>query len=267
MQGGIWYRHGGVTVIRVLLVDDDHALFNITKLALEKGGEIEVDLCGSAHEARALLQIRPYHVIISDYDMPLEDGISLLKGLRKSGDYTPFILFTGKGNEQIAIEACNAGVDYYLTKSGSPQDVFGRMREFVIRAAQKNTLCMHRNGTGMTPVQILESLPEMVLVLDSRLRIYYQNRSAARVFGNRQPGAESLLFTHFLARNSSGSLLANFERVIRNPAETGENRFSMILEVVTTDNSPLLVECIFLPLYDENKELSGFIVTCREKQV
>jgi len=54
--------------------------------------------------------------ILSDYQMPLMDGLQLLKAVRARGDSTPFIFFTGQGNEQIAAEALRAGADDYFTK-------------------------------------------------------------------------------------------------------------------------------------------------------
>ena len=83
-------------MIRVLLVDDDPALFNVTKLLLEREGQIEVHLCESADIASEMMRHDPFQVIVSDYEMPGENGIHLLKRLRSAGDATPFILFTGR---------------------------------------------------------------------------------------------------------------------------------------------------------------------------
>ncbi|MCU0631769.1 MAG: response regulator [Methanolinea sp.] len=251
-------------MIRVLLVDDDPALFNVTKLALERDGGVKVDLCGSVREARARLKEHSYHVIISDYDMPLENGISFVRGLRESGVSTPFILFTGKGNEQVAMDACNAGIDYYLTKSGSPQEVFGRMRDYVVSAAQKSPSHWMGDAASLGPAQILECLPEPVLVLDAGLHICYLNRSAARVFATPEYATGPHTFTRFLTRESSMDLLASLERAINRCEDEEESRISATLDVSIPDNHHLIVDCTFLPLRAEKGKHSGFLVTCRE---
>ena len=56
--------------------------------------------------------------------MPGMDGIELLKRVRKSFGNVPFILFTGRGREEVVIEAINNGVDFYLQKGGDPKAQF-----------------------------------------------------------------------------------------------------------------------------------------------
>lgn len=118
--------------MHVLLVDDDPALFNITKILLEKEGELLVDLCGSASDAMEILEEKDYDAIISDYDMPGMDGIEFFKELRKKDGDTPFIMFTGKGNENTVISALNCGINYYIKKGDNPKEVFSELR-FVIK--------------------------------------------------------------------------------------------------------------------------------------
>ena len=78
---------------------------------LEIPGEMEVDTVFTVREARDVLSKIRYDAVVSDYQMPCEDGIQFLKSLRASGDRTPFILFTGRGREEVVIEALNSGAD------------------------------------------------------------------------------------------------------------------------------------------------------------
>ena len=68
-----------------------------------------------------------YDAIISDYQMPEMDGITFLKELKASGNTTPFIIFTGRGREEVAIEALNEGADFYLQKGGEPKSQFAEL--------------------------------------------------------------------------------------------------------------------------------------------
>ena len=54
--------------------------------------------------------------VVSDYEMPVLDGIELLERVRERHPALPFILFTGKGSEEVASEAITAGVTDYLQK-------------------------------------------------------------------------------------------------------------------------------------------------------
>jgi CheY-like chemotaxis protein len=82
--------------IRVLAVDDEADICTLTKRFLEMSEAMEVDTVCSVREAMAELAKKCYDVIVSDYQMPEEDGIQFLRSLRAAGDGTPFIL-TGKG--------------------------------------------------------------------------------------------------------------------------------------------------------------------------
>ena len=61
-----------------------------------------------------------YDAVILDYQMPETNGIDFLKLIRSRDDPIPFILFTGRGREEVVIEALNSGADFYLQKGGDP---------------------------------------------------------------------------------------------------------------------------------------------------
>lgn len=111
-------------MISVLYIDDQEDLLNLGKIFLEKSGEIRTDICSSPEKVLEHLNNHPYDAIISDFDMPVIDGLTLLKQVRSSGHATPFIIFTGKGREEIVIEALNNGADFYLQKGGEPRSQF-----------------------------------------------------------------------------------------------------------------------------------------------
>ena len=116
-----------ITSIQILAVDDEPDLCALTKEFLERSGEMKVDTANLVQEARDALAVKRYDAIVSDYQMPGEDGIQFLKTLREKGDRTPFILFTGKGREEVAIEALNHGADAYLQKGGEPRSLFAEL--------------------------------------------------------------------------------------------------------------------------------------------
>jgi DNA-binding NarL/FixJ family response regulator len=78
-----------------------------------------------------------YDVVVSDYAMPQMDGISFLKTVRDGDPEIPFILFTGRSREEVAIEALNFGADYYLQKDGGPALTFAELSHIIRLAADR----------------------------------------------------------------------------------------------------------------------------------
>ncbi len=103
--------------VRVLHVDDEPDVSELTKVCLERVDEdFSVHPVTNVVEALAYLNEEPVDCIISDYDMPNTDGIEFLEIVREKHSDLPFILFTGKGSEEVASEAIAAGVTDYMQK-------------------------------------------------------------------------------------------------------------------------------------------------------
>ncbi|GAA5263388.1 PAS domain S-box protein [Methanocalculus sp. MC3] len=118
---------GASSPIRILYIDDEPALLDLTKLFLEEKGRYSVDILEDSLEAMEIIMDGDYDAVVSDYQMPSKDGITLLKELREAGSTLPFIIFTGKGREDIVIEALNNGADFYLQKGGNPRAQFAEL--------------------------------------------------------------------------------------------------------------------------------------------
>ncbi|MCQ8894255.1 MAG: response regulator [Methanolinea sp.] len=122
-------------MISLLLVDDEVQFLEVTKMFLEKGRGIRVTTARSGSEALDLLKTQKFDAIISDYAMPGMNGIELMKEVKALGDDTPFIIFTGKGREDVVIDALNFGADLYLEKSPDPRgqvsDILKRVRGLI----------------------------------------------------------------------------------------------------------------------------------------
>ncbi|WP_331234630.1 hybrid sensor histidine kinase/response regulator [Natronorarus salvus] len=105
--------------LSVLHVEDDAAFAELTASALEHEAE-GIDVVSETDVERALSRIEAesFDCVVSDYDMPGMDGLSLLAAVRERDPDLPFILFTGKGSEEIASEAISAGVTDYVQKGG-----------------------------------------------------------------------------------------------------------------------------------------------------
>ena len=125
--------------IRVLHVDDDSSFLEVTKQILMMAGNFEIDHALCVDEAFQKLATGNYDVIISDYEMPQKDGLQFLKELREQKNELPFIIFTGKGREEVAIHALNLGVDYYVNKQGSPETVYRELSHNLRTSVERKT--------------------------------------------------------------------------------------------------------------------------------
>ncbi|MDS0294000.1 PAS domain-containing response regulator [Halogeometricum luteum] len=105
--------------VGVLLVDDDPAFVEAAATFVARHlPEARTHTAGSPADAREFMASRGDDVdcVVSDYDMTRENGVDLLRSLREERPDLPFILFTGKGSEEVASEAFRAGATDYLKK-------------------------------------------------------------------------------------------------------------------------------------------------------
>jgi len=107
---------------RVLHVDDEPDFADMVAAFLERESDrITVETARSASEAETKLAEARFDCIVSDYDMPETDGIEFLERVRASYPDLPFILFTGKGSEEVASDAFSAGATEYLQKGSATE--------------------------------------------------------------------------------------------------------------------------------------------------
>jgi PAS domain S-box-containing protein len=121
----------------VLYVDDEPDLLDLARLFLERSPEFCVKTLTSAQEALDSPFLTTCDVIVSDYQMPEMDGIAFLKAVRKQSKTLPFILFTGRGREEVVIEAINNGVDFYLQKGGDAKSQFAELSHKIRMAVER----------------------------------------------------------------------------------------------------------------------------------
>jgi PAS domain S-box-containing protein len=113
--------------ISLLYIDDEPDLLEIARQLLELRGDFSVTPVSSGPEAFRILREQQFDAIVCDYQMPGMNGIAFLKELRTQGNDIPFIIFTGRGREEIAIEALNSGADFYIRKGGDPKSQFAEL--------------------------------------------------------------------------------------------------------------------------------------------
>jgi PAS domain S-box-containing protein len=169
--------------IKVLHVDDDQAFVKVAKQCLDTQGEFEVNTASSVNEALEKLKKTDYDVIVSDYQMPGKDGLEFLKELREKGNTGPFIVFTGKGREEVAIKALNLGADLYVDKHGDPETVYHELAHAMRQAVDRKSAQIELLKREAKLHAILESSPEAITVIDLNGTIIDCNQATLDVHG------------------------------------------------------------------------------------
>lgn len=125
------------TPLLLLFVDDEPILLDLATAFLQRTGKFQVITSLSAKDALQKLAKHHFDAVIADYEMPDMDGVELLKQIRKQQDTIPFILFTGRGREEVAIEALNHWADFYLQKGADPKSQFSELTHKVLTAVER----------------------------------------------------------------------------------------------------------------------------------
>ena len=165
-------------------VDDDSSLLEVTRLMLRSfNSNFEVLNANGVDTALKILQEQPVDVIISDYEMPQKNGLDFLKELKRRNILIPFILFTGRGREEIAIQALNLGADGYFNKQGDPETVYGELAHGVnvVFEGRKAKLALDESENRCRT--IMNQAREMIFMHDVDGRFVYVNPQASRSLG------------------------------------------------------------------------------------
>ena len=100
----------------VLVVDDSEFFADMMASEIENGSSFETISCYDGETALAKIERNDIACIVSDYRMDPVDGIELLETVRDEYGAIPFIILTGQGGEEVAIEAIRLGATDYVTK-------------------------------------------------------------------------------------------------------------------------------------------------------
>ncbi|HNX16801.1 MAG TPA: PAS domain S-box protein [Methanoregula sp.] len=203
----------------VLYLDDDPTLLDLTKIFLEKSGKLEVDTAQSVGEALQKTNNRNYDGIISDYEMPSINGIEFLRRIRRHYPSLPFILFTGKGREEIAIEALNNGADFYLQKGGNPKSQFAELEYNVMNAIDRKKAREELKESRQMMANMIDFLPDATFAINRENTVISWNRMMEKLTGTPSSA--------ILGTKNYGQILGHYN----------ENRIPLVDRILSSDTS------------------------------
>lgn len=170
-------------MVSVLYVDDEPDLCELAKLFLEQSPEFSVITHTSAKEALSSMDLRSCDAIVSDYQMPDMDGIQFLRSVRSTLGNIPFILFTGRGREEIVIQAINFGADFYLQKGGDPGAQYAELAHKIRIAVERREAKDALKDSEQRLAGIISFLPDATFAIDRAGTVIAWNRAIEEMSG------------------------------------------------------------------------------------
>jgi DNA-binding response OmpR family regulator len=119
--------------IKILLAEDDHNLGTILKAYLEAKG-YPTKLYVNGKEALDAYLKEKFDFCILDVMMPVKDGFTLAKEIRKTDKKIPILFLTAKSMQEDRIEGLQLGADDYLTKPFSMEELLLRIKAIIRRS-------------------------------------------------------------------------------------------------------------------------------------
>jgi len=167
----------------LLYIDDEQGLLDLGQLFLESDGEFRVTTALSGEEGLRYLASQDFDAVVSDYQMPEMNGLELLKKVRKTYGNIPFILFTGRGREEVVIEAINNGVDFYLQKGGDPRSQFAELAHKVRQAVTRRRAEAALSDSEKRLADIINFLPDATFAIDKDGKVIAWNHAIEDMTG------------------------------------------------------------------------------------
>lgn len=261
----------------ILYVDDEPGLLDIGKIFLEKKGNLSVDTVLSAQDALTILHETSYDCIVSDYQMPRMDGLEFLKEVRSTWGHIPFILFTGKGREEVVIEALNNGVDFYLQKGGEPRPQFAELEHKIRLAIERRITGGKLRNSERRFLDIINFLPDPTFAIDLDGKVIAWNHAIEDLTGVKKDillGTGDFSYSLYIFGERKPILI---DLVIRDITE-----LSSQYQYIQREGSRLVAEryaaslnggkgahlwITSSPLYDSDGNISGAIESIRDISV
>ena len=239
--------------IHVLHVDDEPALLKVAKQCLEMQGPFQVDTASSVEEALAKLEKEQYDAVVSDYQMPGKDGLEFLRELRQKRMGIPFVIFTGKGKEEVAVKAWNLGADHYVNKNGDPEIVYCELAHCLQSSVEKHAAEARTRETILRLQTIYQNAVEGISYVSTEEDFVFVNKAFADILGCEQDQLTGMNLRKFVDDKSWAKIRSETER--RRQGKAG--RYEVMFR--RSDGTVRNVLVSGAPLFDQDGRFAGTV--------
>jgi two-component system, OmpR family, phosphate regulon sensor histidine kinase PhoR len=182
-------------VTSILVIDDEYGVRSGIRQILELEG-FAVEVAETGREALALLDQRPFDIALIDYQLPDLDGLTLLATMRSRKLATMTCMITAYANIDTAIAATRQGIDFFLPKPFSPDDLLGviatlsrhkQLKEEAEKLRWENEANLLALATEKSQTSsLVASLRDAVLVINREREVVLANHAMSALLG-REP--------------------------------------------------------------------------------
>ena len=182
------------TEIKILVVDDDPFVRDMLTMILEGSGYTIVTAENGLEALKMCIADSDIDLIVSDVNMPVMDGIQLIKEIRNYGLDVPIIMVTGVSSISVAVDALSSGaIDYVLKDEGIEETIIITVKralakhqielqnkQLIADLAAKTT---EQEYTLSNLTAIISNMPNGLLVTNAQSSITLANPAIGRMFG------------------------------------------------------------------------------------
>ncbi|MBN1431980.1 MAG: response regulator [Methanomicrobiaceae archaeon] len=244
-------------MIKILIIDDEPQILEITKIFLERTGNFDVYTGDSATAGLMMLENCDFDAVISDYEMSGMNGLDFLKKIRMAGNTIPFVIFTGRSREDVVIEALNCGADYYIQKGGDPKAQFAELTHKILLAVDKKRSEKALSEANEYKNRLIEAHIDPLLTIDSHYRIMDLNSAMEILSGYKK---------HEIEGKDIAELFHDRKEVqyALETANQNSNLRDFPLEIVNRQGVIIPILFHATPYLNEDNEFLGFFTEFHE---
>lgn len=127
--------------MHILVVEDEQALCDTIVRSLKRLA-YSVDYCYDGQKAMDMLAVERFDLVILDLNLPGEDGMTVLKTLRKTDCDTRVLILSARCEVADKVAGLDAGADDYLTKPFHLDELAARIRNLTLRRFHQNDVVL-----------------------------------------------------------------------------------------------------------------------------
>ncbi len=243
---------------RVLVIDDEYGIRSGVREILEMEG-YEVAEAETGRDGLAALDRSRFDIALIDYRLPDIDGLTLLQAVKGRRLDLMTCMITAYANIETAIAATRQGIDFFLPKPFSPDDLIGVVETLIrhkllkeeaeqLKRAHEASLLALASEKSQTH-SLVASLRDAVLVINRDGEVALANRAMANLLKKEESA---------LLRRPAAEVLEAAEFAPVREALQGEARKSSVLDLEIGENQHMVS---LTPFHSEKGEILGFIVT------
>ncbi|MFC6722646.1 PAS domain S-box protein [Halobacteriaceae bacterium SHR40] len=247
-------------IITVLYIDDGSGVTDRTVASLEREDErITVRTATNAKEGLDLLATSTVDCIVSEYDLPMTNGIEFLKTVRKESPDLPFILYTEHGSEEVASQAISAGVTEYLEKEKPGQESV--LVDRIHHAVSDRGPAIDREQRSNRLEQILKTVPSCVVQLDRDGRFIFANDRAVEVLGLQQTELMDRAYNdpEWEISDLDGNPIPDDQLPFRQVRDTGQSLHGFRHKIRWPDETEKILSVNGAPLFDDDRSIESVV--------